>query len=257
MISAGLRLVSALFLTGALLSNNAAAEQPQNAGTFPCPERLTYRVEWRMVTAGSAVIEQRRRTEPGWDLNLTLESAGLVSRLYRVFDTYKATTGDQFCGSGAVWDAQEGKKHTVTNLNFNSARKKVEYTERNLLKNTTTHNELGDIPPCTHEILGALAALRLNSPDLGKPISLPVTDGKKLASVRVEAQAKETLSLEGKNYSTIRYEVFLFDNVLYKRKGRLFIWAADDASHLPVQLQIHLGFPIGNITVQLEKQEKL
>lgn len=257
MISAGLRLVSALFLTGALLSNSAPAEQSQNTSGFPCPERLTYRIEWRMVTAGSAVIEQKRRPGPGWDLNLNLQSAGLVSRLYRVFDTYKATTGDRFCGSGAVLDAQEGKKHTVTNLNFNYARKKVEYTERNLLKNTTTSKEVDNIPPCTHEILGALATLRLNPPESGKPISLPVTDGKKLASVRVELQAKETLNLAGKNYSTIRYEVFVFDNVLYKRKGRLFLWAVDDPSHLPVQLQIHLGFPIGNITVQLDKQEKL
>jgi hypothetical protein len=153
-------------------------------------------------------------------------------------------------------DAQEGKKHFVTRLNFNRTSKKVEYTEHNVVKNTTTTKEL-DTPPCTHEILGALAALRLAQPDPGKPLSLPVTDGKKLAFVRVEAQANEALNIEGKKYSTTRYEVFLFDNVLYKRKGRLFLWMTDDPNHLPVQLQVHLGFPIGNITIQLEKDEKL
>lgn len=254
--SAVLRLVSALFLTGALLGNSILAEQPQKDVGFPCPERLTYRIEWRLVTAGSAVVEERHGDGPGWELNLNLQSAGLVSRLYRVLDTYKATTGDRFCGVHAVLDAQEGKKHTVTHLNFNSARKKVEYSERNLLKNTTTNKEV-DIPPCTHEILGALAAMRLTPPILGKSLSLPVTDGKKLASVRIEAQAKEALNIEGTKYSTTRYEVFLFDNVLYKRKGRLFIWTTDDANHLPVQLQVHLGFPIGNITIELEKEEKL
>lgn len=254
--SAVLRVTSALFLTGALLNNNAPAEQPQKDIDFPCPEKLTYRIEWRLVTAGSAIVEETRGAGRGWNLNLTLQSAGLVSRLYRVFDTYKATTGDRFCGSSAILDAQEGKKHTVTHLNFNSARKKVEYTERNLVKNTTTNKEL-DTPPCTHEIVGALAALRLTPPEPGKPISLPVTDGKKLAFVRVEAQSKEALIIEGKKYSTTRYEVFLFDNVLYKRKGRLFLWATDDPNHLPVQLQVHLGFPIGNITIQLEKEEKL
>ena len=254
--SAGLRLVSALFLTGALLNNSAPAKQPPKDSNFPCPERLTYRIEWRLVTAGSAIIEERRGTGSGWDFNLNLQSAGLVSRLYRVFDTYKAITGDRFCGSSAVLDAQEGKKHLVSRLNFNNARKKVEYTERNLIKNTTTNKELA-VPPCTHEILGALAVLRLAPPESGKPISLPITDGKKLAFVKIEAQAKEKLNVEGKNYSTTRYEVFLFDNVLYKRKGRLFLWATDDPNHLPVQLQVHLGFPIGNITIQLEKDEKL
>lgn len=254
--SAGLRLVSALFLTGALLNNSAPAEQPQKYSDFPCPERLTYQIEWRLVTAGSATIEERRAANSGWDLKLDLQSAGLVSRLYRVLDTYKVTTADRFCGLSAVLDAQEGKKHIVTRLNFSSARKKVEYTEHNLIKNTTINKEL-DTPPCTHEILGALATLRLAPPEPGKPVSLPVTDGKKLAFVRVEAQAKEVLNIEGKKYSTTRYEVFLFDNVLYKRKGRLFLWTTDDPSHLPVQLQVHLGFPIGNITIQLEKDEKL
>jgi hypothetical protein len=254
--SAVLRLMSALFLTGALLNNNAPAEQPQKAAGFPCPEKLTYRIEWRMVTAGTATVQETRGAGPGWDLNLNLQSAGLVSRLYKVLDTYRATTGERFCGASAVLDAQEGKKHTLTHLNFNNARKKVEYTERDLIKNTTIRKEL-DTPPCAREILGALTSLRLAPPEPGKPLSMPITDGKKMAFVKVEAQGKEALKINGKSYSTIRYEAFLFDNVLYKRKGRLFVWMADDAGHLPVQLQVHLGFPVGNITVQLEKDEKL
>jgi hypothetical protein len=251
-----LRPVRALFLTSFLLNAIAPAEQPQKDPAFPCPERLTYRVEWRMVTAGYAVVQQTRASGRGWDLNLNLTSAGLVSRLYKVLDTYKVTTNEQFCGSSTVLEAQEGKKHTLTQLNFNNARNKVEYSERDLVKNTTAKNEL-DKPPCAHEVLGALATLRLAPPGPGKSTSVPVTDGKKLAFAKLEAQTKETVNIEGKNYSTVRYEAFLFDNVLYKRKGRLFIWLVDDAGHLPVQFQVHLGFPVGNITVQLEKEEKL
>lgn len=254
--SAVSRVVSALILTAALLSNSALAEAAQSNTVFPCPEKLTYRIEWRLVTAGTATIQETRGAGHGWDLNLNLQSAGLVSRLYKVLDTYKATTGDRFCGSSAVLDAQEGKKHTVTRLNFNDAQKKVEYNERDLIKNTSTKKEVAT-PPCTREIMGALAAIRLAPPELGKPLSMPITDGKKLAFVKVDAQAKETLNISGKSYSTIRYEAFLFDNVLYKRKGRLFVWMTDDAGHLPVQLQVHLGFPVGNITIQLEKDEKL
>ncbi|HEY7304321.1 MAG TPA: DUF3108 domain-containing protein [Bryobacteraceae bacterium] len=251
-----LRLAGVLFLTGAPLTNAAPAEAPHEDPVFPCPEKLTYSVEWRLVTAGIAVIEQKRGAGQGWDLNLNLQSAGLVSRLYKVLDTYKVTTGERFCGSSAVLDAQEGKKHTLTQLNFNNSRKKIEYNERNLLKNTTVTNEL-DKPACTYEVLGALAALRLAPPEPGRPVSLPVTNGKKLAFARLEAQGKESLNVGGKSYSTVRYEAFLFDNVLYRRKGRLFIWLADGAGHLPVQLQVHLGFPVGNITIQLEKEEKL
>jgi len=63
MISSGvLRLARAFFLTGFLLIALAPAEQPQKDPVFPCPEKLTYRVEWRLVTAGYAVVQQTRAT---------------------------------------------------------------------------------------------------------------------------------------------------------------------------------------------------
>lgn len=256
MIFSALRLGGAIFLAGALLNTGVPAQQPEKDIKFPCPERLTYRIEWRLVNAGTATVEETPGAGQGWDLNLALQSAGLVSRLYKVFDKYKVITGERFCGSSAVLDAQEGKKHILTRLTFDNSRKKVTYDERDLIKGTATQKELA-VPSCTHEIIGALAALRLMPPEPGKAITLPVTNGKKLASVKIAGQVKETVNIDGKNYSTVRYEAFLFDNVLYKRKGRLFVWMTDDAEHLPVQVQLHLGFPVGNVTVQLDKVERL
>jgi hypothetical protein len=244
-----------MFLAGALLNTGVPAQQPEKDAKFPCPERLTYRIEWRLVTAGAATVETRGAGQ-GWDLSLTLQSAGLVSRLYKVFDKYKVVTGDRFCGSSAVLEAQEGKKHTLTRLTFDHSNKKVTYDERDLINGTSTQKEL-PVPSCTYEVIGALAALRLMPPEAGKSITVPITSGKKLASVRIAGEIKENVNIDGKNYSTVRYEAFLFDNVLYKRKGRLFIWMTDGPEHLPVQLQLHLGFPIGNITIQLDKEEKL
>ena len=77
-----------------------------------------------------------------------------------------------------------------------------------------------------------------------------------MAPDEIEAQANESISVGGKNYSTVRYEAFVFDDVLYKRKGRLLMWMTDDSEHLPVQFRLLLGFPIGTITVQLDKQQK-
>ena len=91
----------------------------------------------------------------------------------------------------------------------------------------------------------------------GKSATLPITDGKKVAYAKVEAQAKEKCQCDGKTYQTVRYEAFLFDNVLYKRKGRLFLWLTDDQERTPVQLRVQLGFPIGTISLELEKQQKL
>lgn len=233
----------------------ASAPDTAKAPLFPYPEKLTYRVEWRLVTAGTATIDTSKTGPETWQTNLAIESAGLVTRLYKVLDSYRLTSDSKFCASGAVMDAQEGKRHTVTRLSFEANRHKVRYDERDLVKNSSEQKEL-DIPACTHEIMGALAALRATSLEPGKSANFSVTDGKKLANARIEAQGKESIPLNGKTYQTIRYEAFLFDNVLYKRKGRLFIWISDDTDRIPVQIRLQLGFPIGNVTVLLDKEQR-
>jgi hypothetical protein len=105
--------------------------------------------------------------------------------------------------------------------------------------------------------MGALSALRMMRVEPGKTVMVPITDGKKTVMARIDAQARETVDIDGKKFQAIRYEAFLFDSVLYQRKGRLWLWMTDDASRLPVQIRVRLGFPIGNITLTLDKDERL
>ena len=240
-----------------LIAYSALAFPPSYAQTshFPAPEKLTYVVEWRLINAGTATVQLARdSTAKGWAFNVDIESAGLVSRLYRVVDTYKVVATDRFCLSNSVLAAQEGKKHTTTKLTVDSALKKIAYEEHDFVGNTTEKKEL-EIAPCTYEIVGALAAFRTLSLEPGHSTVFPITDGKRFARARLTAEAKEKISVEGKSYSTTRYEAFLFDNVLYKRRGRLLMWVSDDADHLPVQFRLLMGFPIGTVTISLQKQE--
>jgi len=243
-----------------LLSNATAfapAQQPQQpSAKYPFPEKLSYRVEWRLITAGNVTVQLSHANAGDWQLNMNLESAGVVTRLYKVEDRYKVITNQKFCAVKSDLDAEEGKRHKIQSLSFDIPHNKVQYADHDLLKNTSENKTL-DVPPCTYEIAGALSSLRLLDVPLGKSATLPITDGKKVAYGKIEAQAKENVNVDGKNYQTIRYEAFLFDNVLYKRKGRLFIWLTDDAAHVPVQLRIQLGFPVGTVTVELEKQQQL
>ncbi|MBV9266737.1 MAG: DUF3108 domain-containing protein [Acidobacteriaceae bacterium] len=237
-------------------AQQATSSAPSSSSKIPYPQKLTYRIEWRLITAGTANLDITRAGANAWEINLGLESAGLVNRLYHISDRYRVFTDGRFCASSANLDAQEGKRHMMTQLQFDNARHKVTYEERDLIKNKSEKREL-DIPPCTHDIMGALAALSELDLEAGKAATLPITDGKKLVHARIEAQAKETVPAMGKNYQTIRYEAFVFDNVLYKRKGRLFLWLSDDPDRVPVQFRIQLGFPIGTISLSLEKQQKL
>lgn len=217
-------------------------------------EKLDYEIEWHLIRAGTAHLEVQRDAN-SWKADLHLESAGTISRLYRVLDNYQVMTDGKTCPISSSLDAQEGKKHYITRLSFDNARHKVIYNSQDLVKNVNTQKEL-DVQPCTREIISALATLRTLNLEPGKSGTLAITDGKKFANARIEAQAKETISVGGKQYTTVRYEAFLFDNVIYKRKGRLLIWVSEDAEHLPVQMRFQMGFPVGNILVQLERPSK-
>lgn len=233
-----------------------AQQQSPNTSKFPYSEKLTYRIEWRLIAAGSATVELSHTNPDDWQTSLNLQSAGLVTRLYKVLDSYKVNSNANFCALNSVLDAQEGKRHTLTHLTFENTRHKVEYDERNLVKNASVKKEL-DIAPCTYEIAGALEALRTMNLPPGKWATLPITDGKKMVEAKISAQARESVTVAGKTYQAIRYEAFLFDNVLYKRKGRMLIWITDDPDRIPVQLRLEMGFPIGSVTVELEKQQKM
>jgi hypothetical protein len=230
--------------------------QQQPATRFPFQEVLTYRVEWGLIAAGTVNLEFRRANPTAWNINLDIESFGVVNRFHRVVDKYTVSSNEHFCPYSAWLDAQEGSKHKITHLTFDPNLKAVDYKERDLIKNTDKEQHL-TVPTCTHEIAGGLATLGEMALPPGRSVSLPITDGKKVVNAKIDAQAKETVTIDGKSYQAVRYEAFLFDNVLYRRKGRVFLWLTDDAERVPVQFRIQLGFPVGNISLELEKQQKL
>ena len=235
---------------------NGSVNSSSKPSKFPFPEKLNYRVEWRLITAGAATLELTHATPENWLSTLTIESAGVIARLYKVLDKYKVSSDAKFCLSSAELEAQENKRHMITHTEVAKDQHTLRYEEKDLVKNTTAQKDL-EVSPCTREVTGALASLRLTNLEPGKSITLPITDGKKVVNARIESQAREVLNFDGKKYETVRYEAFLFDNVLYRRKGRLFIWITEDEERLPVQFRIQLGFPIGNVMIQLEKQQRI
>ena len=112
-----------------------------------------------------------------------------------------------------------------------------------------------DIPPCVSDIIGGLNKMRGLRLEPGQSAQLPLSDGKKSVSARVEAQQREQVKTKAGTFSTIRHEAFVFNGVLYARKAQLQIWLTDDARRLPVQIRARLSFPVGSITLALEKEE--
>jgi len=213
-------------------------------------ERLSYMVEWRLIHAGNMVVE----TGPTAD-TVKLESAGLVSTLYRIQDTYRVQFDSSFCATSSLMDAREGSRHRETSIGFDRSRRRAFLVEKDLLKNTIVSKTDVQIPACAHDVVTALKQLRRTKVDVGQTVQIPVSDGRKSAAVKIEAQEREQVITPAGTFHTVRYEVNLLNGVVYSRTGRVFVWLTDDERRLPVQFRLRLSFPLGTVTLELEKEE--
>ena len=245
-----------------LLLLGLAAPAQQTAPQQPPPtididlshaNTLQYGVEWRLVRAGVATLKWTPEPQ-GFQGDLHLESAGLVNKLYRVNDDYRIQMTKGLCASNILMHAEEGKRRRETKVAFEEG--KAHYVERDLLKNNVVLAKETPVPPCVHDYVGGLNKLRTYKLEPGQSVQIPMTDGKKFAQVRVQAQEREQVKTPTGTYQAMRYEVFMFNDVLIKRKARMFVWLTEDARRLPVQIRVRLQFLVGTITLQLEKEER-
>lgn len=224
----------------------------------PAHEMLSYNVEWRLIYAGNARLSLDRKREaekPEWEAKVHLESGGLVSKLYKLDDNYTSILQDQFCSVSTLLDASERSRHHETRVTYDGAKGKASYVERDLIKNSIFKTAEADIPACVSDIIGGLFKMRTLKLEPGQSAQIPTSDGKKTANVRIEAQQREQIKVKAGTFNTIRCEAFVFNGVLYARKGQMLLWLTDDARRLPVQIRVRLSFPVGSITLELEKEE--
>ena len=242
-------------LAGGMLQQTAApASAPSPAANaYTGKHQWQYGVEWRLIRAGLAKVTWQPLANGNFIADLHLESAGLVSKLYRVDDDYRAQLNSELCAQSTFLKAEEGKRRRETRVTFEKG--KINYLERDLIKNTVVLAKEIQSPPCVHEYLGALNKLRSMHLQPGQSAQVPLTDGKKFAMVKVDAQERELVKTPVGNFNAIRHEIHMFNDVIIPRKARMHVWLSDDAKRLPVQLRVRLSILVGTITLQLEKME--
>jgi Protein of unknown function (DUF3108) len=227
-------------------------------GDLPTRESFTYNIEWRLFNAGKARVDLTSTAQPRAEsqIHLHLESAGIVSKLFKVEDDYTAVLNSNLCTESTQLTAHEGSRHRETKVTYDAEKQKAIYLERDIARNNAVVlSQETDIPPCVHDVVGGLFQLRTLNLEPGQSTQVPVSDGKKTVMAKVEAQAREDVKTPSGTYKTIRYEVYLFNGVLYKRSAHLNVWLSDDRRRLPVQIRVRMTFTIGTINLTLDKHE--
>jgi hypothetical protein len=240
-------LATALMGAGLVAGGPLRAQAPLTSS-----EVLHYSAEWRFVNAGEIEL----RSTGLLQTHMSLTSAGLVSRLFRVDDDYAVKRDEQGCSELLDFKVSEGRRSRDVHSTFDKQKRKATFLERDATRDAIITQKETDIPGCVMDFTGALNSLRSRHPAPGTSWEVPISDGKKTANIRVEAQGKETIRTPLGQFPSTMYEAFVFSGAFYGRKGRLFVWITDDERRLPIQLKIQLPFYVGTITLQLEKVER-
>ena len=223
---------------------------------FPSAEKLSYDIEWRLIYAGSAHLSLAPK--PGdprkWDSQLRIESGGLVSKLYRL-KILTTSAWRWFLHSGDAAGCDRGQAPSRYQSGLRSHPREGQFVERDLDKNAVIKSRKWKFRRAPSMPSPASTSCAWTNWSRAKAQQVPMSDGKKTAYVRVEAQGREQVKIKAGTFETIRYEVSCSTACCIRAKADLFVWLTDDAHRLPVQIRARMSFPVGTITFELTKDE--
>ena len=226
-------------------------QPPPNGYAFPTEETLSYTVDWRVFTAGTAVFHISREGNVQ-KVSATADSVGAVTMLFPVVDRFQSgfdtRTG---CSTGFSKQLQEGRRKVSSELNFNYSQGKQTQVQRNLVKGTSK-TETASIPACVTDSLSAIFYAASQPLIIGKTVNFPLADSMRTVTVVMKVEGREEIKTPAGTFQTIRVQPTADEGVV-KNRGKIWIWYTDDPRHMPVQIRAQLFW--GTITFHLQSYD--
>jgi hypothetical protein len=231
--------------------------QPPLPGyVFPGRETLTFTVDWRVFTAGTAVfhLERSNPDQLGDQMKVTAtaDSVGAVNMLFPVVDRFQSAMDTKTgCSVGFSKQLQEGRRKVSSDLTFDSNAGKQTLTEKNLVKGTQK-TQTASIPACVTDSLSAIFYAASRQLTVGQDVGFPLADSMRTVTVMMKVEAKEEIKTPAGTFQTVRVQPTAAEGIV-KNRGNIWIWYTDDARHIPVQIRARLFW--GTITFHLQSFE--
>jgi len=223
-------------------------QPPPGNFLYPQNETLTFSVDWRVFTAGTAVFHLERSGDIE-KISATADSVGAVNMLFPVIDRFQSGINTRTgCSTGFNKQIQEGRRKIASDLSFDYEHGKQTQNERNLVKGTATHKE-ANIPACVADSLGAMFYAQSQPLVVGQTMSFPLADSMRTVTVGMKVEAREEIKTPAGTFETVKVQATA-DEGIVKNRGHIWIWYTDDPRHLPVQIQARLFW--GTITFHLQ-----
>jgi len=140
---------------------------PRPGFSFPQKQTLTYSVDWRVFSAGTAVIHFEAAGERE-HINASAETVGAINLLFHASDHFQSVF-DRTKGCTYEFDKQtvEGKRQVNSTLRIDYAQSKSILDEKNMVTGQTKHVE-SPIPGCMTDLLTGVFYASSQPMEVGK-----------------------------------------------------------------------------------------
>ena len=227
-------------------------QAPMAGFSFPVKETLSFDVDWRVFTAGTAVFHLEQVPGGAMKITATADTAGATNMLFPVVDKFQAGLDTKTgCSTGFSKQLQEGPRKVNSELTFDYNTGKQTQFEKNMVKGTSK-TLTASIPACVTDSLSAIFYAASQPLVVGQNVRFPLADSMRTVTVVMKVEAKEEIKTPAGTFQTIRVEPTAEEGIV-KNRGNIWIWYTDDARHLPVQIRARLFF--GTITFHLKSVE--
>lgn len=218
---------------------------------FPAKQTLTFTVDWRVFTGGTAVFHLEQQGDQ-LKVSATADTAGAVNMLFPVSDRFQSSLDTKTgCSEGFWKQTQEGRRKISSDLTFDPASGKQTQVERNLVKGTSK-TITSSIPACVTDSLSAIFYAASQRLSVGQDVGFPLADAMRTVTVTMKVETKEEIKTPAGTFQTVRVQPTAEDGVV-KNRGNIWVWYTDDARHMPVQIRARLFW--GTITFHLQSVE--
>jgi hypothetical protein len=244
------RYVFLLCLCALLLGSGSTALEPPVPLPRLAGETLEFRVRWGIIPAAKATLEAVEEGGGKLRLRARAETLPVVRTVYPVQELIESTV--TLPGARVARYYKKGKegwgsKQHEEEIVFDHAAGLANYEKDGKPK------EPLKVPPDVHDPLSCFYAYRTMA--IGdQPISLEITDGRKLVSGSVSVLRRETVETPAGAFRTIVIEPKIegIGGIFKKSPGaRILIWLTDDQWRRPVKLQSKVI--VGHFTAELVK----
>ena len=163
---------------------------PRPGFSFPQKQTLTYSVDWRVFTAGTAVLHFEAVGDRE-KITANADTIGAINLLFHASDHFQSNF-DRAKGCTYEFDKQtvEGRRQINSTLQLDYAQSKSILDEKNLVTGQTKHVE-SPVPGCMTDLLTGVFYASSQPMEVGHNFVLPVVDAMHNVPVTMKVEGRE------------------------------------------------------------------